>query len=111
LEQLDEIVRTDDTFNRWPLALDEEVYEDEICPLISTWWFACSRSSAACPSRMYVPPVTPAVRDVSRLVALAAPVVAPVNMNRLAVDDPDDDRLEVLGLAPGLALPVGRLVG
>jgi hypothetical protein len=35
-EQFDEIVRTDETFNRWPLAPAEEVYEDEICPLIST---------------------------------------------------------------------------
>ena len=35
----DLIVRTDQTFSRWPLALDEpvdELYEDEICPTIST---------------------------------------------------------------------------
>jgi hypothetical protein len=58
---------------------------------------------------MYVLPLAPPATDESRFAALAAPLVAPVNMNRLALDDADDDAFEVLGLAPGLALPVGLL--
>ena len=114
MEQFGDIVRTDETFNREPPVPDDEpaeVYADETCPVISTWWFVCSRSSAACPSRMNVLPLTPAARGESRFVALAAPVVAPVSMNRLALDEADDEAFEVLGLAPGLALPVGLLVG
>jgi hypothetical protein len=58
---------------------------------------------------MYVLPPAPAADDESRLVAFAPPLVAPVSMNRLALDDADDGGFEVLGLAPGLALPVGLL--
>jgi hypothetical protein len=110
-------MRTDWTFNRWPLKLDEEVpeelYEDETCPVISTWWFRCCRNSAVCPSSMYVP-LAPAAGDGSLLVVLALPrLVAPVSMNRLAVDDAGEDEFEVLGLAPGDAprlAPPGRLL-
>jgi hypothetical protein len=61
---------------------------------------------------MYVP----AAGDLLLVVALALPpIVAPVSMNRLAVDDADEDAFEVLGLAPadvpGLVPAVGLLVG
>jgi len=58
---------------------------------------------------MYVPPLTPAADDESRLAASAPPLVAPVSMNRLALDEVAGRGFEVLGLAPGLALPVGLL--
>jgi len=60
---------------------------------------------------MYVP----ASRDGSLVVVLALPPrVAPLSVNRLTVDAPDEDRFEMLGLAPGdapaLAPPLGRLL-
>ena len=61
---------------------------------------------------MYVP----AAGDPLLVVAPAPPpLVAPVSMNRLAVDDADDGAFEVLGLAPadapGLVPALGPLVG
>jgi hypothetical protein len=58
---------------------------------------------------MYVPALPPE-SDESRFAALAPPVVAPDSMNLLIPDDVDDEAFEVLGLAPGLALPVGLLL-